>query len=192
MSTLATDDFNRANGGLGTNWTTVSGFNALSISSNACIATNDPCGAYYNAVTPPNNQWTQCTAGTLTGSGDLIGPAIRMSTSTDAQYWCGGNTSDTELWLANGAGGYTLLGSSTGISPGNTLYLEAQGTAIVMKVNGVNRISVTNATLTGGRGGLFGSNGATNPTLDDFSVGDFGGGGGGAAPGTLMLMGAGT
>ena len=59
------------------------------------------------------------------------------------------------------------------------LYLEAQGTSLVLKVNGSTVVSVTDSSISSGNAGLGGRNFASDsPKYDDWSGGDFGGGGG--------------
>lgn len=175
MSELATDNFNRADGGLGSNWTTASGCFALSISSNACLCNDDPEGGYWNAVTPSNDQYSQLTIGSVvvTASDNGIGPSIRQSTSADTKYFVMGSTVDSHCYKVV-AGAYTQIGSTAGsVTTGDVLYIEAQSTAVVAKKNGSNLITATDSAVTSGRFGIFGANQSENPTADNWSGGDF-------------------
>src|SRR5262245_54572277 len=60
-TTTVSDDFNR--GSLGSNWTTPSGFNALTIASNHVVGSTASAHnvGYYNVAPLPNDQWVQAT-----------------------------------------------------------------------------------------------------------------------------------
>jgi hypothetical protein len=61
MSLPATDNFNRADGALGSNWSTITGLNALIISNNAVVVETFESwsGAYWNADSFNNDQYSQ-------------------------------------------------------------------------------------------------------------------------------------
>jgi hypothetical protein len=181
MAVLASDNFDRADGGLGANWTTITGMTAPAIVSNAVVGDADPEGAYYNAVTPPADQWAQVTVTTpLTnhaGSGDGVGPAIRIQTGAQSQYNMQAQTPDCQVYVAN-AGSYQQIGSTgTGFVAGDVAYLEIQGTTVVSKKNGSTSgmPTGTDATYASGRFGFFIANdlGVVDPKLNDWSGGDF-------------------
>lgn len=177
MSTQATDDFDRANGGLGANWTTANSCTAPDILTNECRADNDPEGAYWNGYTPPADQWSETIVGTvlMVTSDNGAGPAIRQATGADSKYFSMANFGDKSRLYKVAAGVYTSLGVGGGaIAIGDALYLEGVGTAIKVKINGAESISVTDSGVTAaGRLALFGANeGAVNPTIASWQGGD--------------------
>lgn len=167
MSTLATDNFNRADGGLGASWTTFAGV-APAISSNQCIASGTSKGlAYYNGVTWPANQWSQVIVNSSGGNDG--GPKVRAS-GTDCYYVQQfGGTLEVQRYNNNAPVTIATVGGSL-LSAGGTLYLEAVGNALVVKVNGTTVISTTDNTIASGNAGVYCDN---NSILDDWAGGDF-------------------
>ncbi len=178
MSTLATDSFDRANGGLGANWTTDPGpvaWAAPTIVSNRCDLTTDPSGAYYNAITPPADQWAQCTLTQVnTSVGDGTGPALRVSTVNGAQYFVQASTIGTQIWYVDAAGAFNSKGTpAVTWATNDVCYMEIQGTSGILKKNGVQVATFAATELASGRFGVSGSGGPDTVSIDDFSAGDF-------------------
>ena len=157
---------------IGGSFTTLTGFGALrrvsNTFANAAGSDTDSC-AYVNAVADTADVYVQMRVPTV-GGGDG-GPFVRASTATGAQVFLqnGGGT-DFNLYLFNG--GYTLLDNDAGTYATNdTVRLEIVGTAYVSKQNSTTRNSVSNGTLSTGRGGMNIYTGATR--FDLFEMGDF-------------------
>jgi putative esterase len=157
----ATDDFNRANGALGGNWTAMSD-GALTIAGQVAKGGN---GAYSGdirtAETYPADQSSQVevTATQLSG-GQWIGPAVRASGGGSNLYlgiyfWNGGSP---ELMLfKRTSGSFTQLGSSYPVSAlpaGTQLKLSAAGSTLTLSQNGTARITATDTSLTSGAPGI--------------------------------------
>jgi hypothetical protein len=157
----ASDDFNRANGALGGNWTAMSD-GAMSISSQVVAGGNSgQSGATRTAETYASSQYSevQVTSTQLTG-GQWIGPAVRSQNSGQNLYlgiyfW---NSGSPQLRLYERASGsFTQLGStfSTGaLAAGATLRLTAAGSTISFLLNGSPAITVSDTSLTGGAPGI--------------------------------------
>ena len=170
-SGTASDDFNRANGALGSSWTAMSD-GAMTISSQVAAGGNSGVsGDTRTAETYTSNQYSQVqvTATQLTG-GQWIGPAVRSQNNGQNLYlgiyfW---NSGSPQLRLYKRAsGGFTQLGSSfptSGLATGATLRLTATGTTISFLLNGTPVITVTDTSLTGGAPGIvaFGTGKADN------------------------------
>lgn len=180
MTLPAIDNFNRADGSLGSNWTQANGTNNPRISSNALDsfdASND-CLAYWNADSFNNDQYSQLVY--KSGTGQFLGPSARVSAS---------NGYGTELNQVGGrylfkvvAGVTTTIASDSGASfAANDLYrLECSGTSITLKKNGTNVFSVTDTAVPSGAAGVTGyGTGGGATAWDDFEGGNLGGGGGG-------------
>ena len=187
MATLASDNFNRADGGLGSNWTTIPGRGDLQIVGNLVQSGgSNEYSATYSAVTWPNDQWSQCVAVAAVDGGNEIGPVVRGSTSADTKYQAsvhgalGGSVVTRIQKFISGS--YSLIADSTAtVNPGDILYLEAVGTTITLKVNGSTVASTTDTDIASGNAGLCIYNGTGTDTgnqIDDWSGGDFSGGGG--------------
>jgi predicted transcriptional regulator len=154
------DNFNRANGGLGAGWTAISD-GALSISSQALVGTNATAGDIRVAEGYGSDQSSQIqlTSTQLTG-GQWIGPAVRMQSAGQNAYlgmyfW---NNGAPQLRLyKRSAGTWTQLGSSYNsgrLGSGTTLQVLAVGTRISLLQNGVERVVATDASVTGGAPGI--------------------------------------
>ena len=186
-ATSATDDFNRADGGLGPNWTAVSD-GAMAISSQAVTgAVNVTTGEIRTAETYASDQYSQVevTSTQLTG-GVWIGPAVRLQGGGQDGYvgiyfW---NFGSPELMLfERNAGNWTQLGAygTAPLAAGTQLRLVAAGSTISFLENGVPRISVTDSTFTGGAPGIMAHG---NAEADNWA------GGSGAGPASYSVGGS--
>jgi Putative esterase len=154
------DDFNRADGGLGPNWTAVSD-GGLSISSQVVLGSSATAGDIRVGETYPGDQSSQIevTSTQLTG-GQWIGPAVRMQNGGQNMYlgiyfWNNGNQ-QLRIYERT-AGSWAQLGPSYScgaLSAGTQLQLSAVGSTISFLVNGVARISVTDSSIAGGAPGI--------------------------------------
>ena len=95
---VATDNFTRANGTLGANWTTPTGGTAFQIASNKAEPTTTGAlnHAVYTGASFNNDQYAEITITTLAAS-SFADPAVRMSTSALTFYQAniGGPTGST-------------------------------------------------------------------------------------------------
>jgi Putative esterase len=156
----ASDDFNRAAGSLGANWTAISG-GGLSISSQAVIGRSGLSGDVWTAKTFTSDQYSQIevTAKQLAG-GQWIGAAARVQDGgQDAYvgiyYW---NSGRPELLVfKRSKGNWTRLGNGYNSPPlrmGTKLKLVAVGSTIMFLENGIVRISASDGSLSGGAPGI--------------------------------------
>ena len=169
----ASDNFNRADGALGPNWTAISD-GAMAISSQAVIGTaGATTGDTWTAATFASDQYSQIgvTATPLSG-GQWVAAAVRVQASgqnayAGLYYW---NFGSPELMLFKRSGGaWAQLGStySSGVlAAGTQLEISAVGSTISFLQNGVQRIAVTDSSFTGGAPGImaFGNSTADNWT----------------------------
>ena len=180
----ASDDFNRADGGLGAGWTAVSD-GAMTISSQAVIgAVGATTGDIRTGEAYPSDQFSAVTVTStqLTG-GQWIGAGVRLQSSgrngyAGIYYW---NFGSPQLLLYKRSGGsWTQLGGAYSPGPlaaGTQLQVTAVGSAISFLVNGVQRLTVTDGTFTGGAPGIMAYG---NGKLDSWSGGSAGSGSGGS------------
>jgi hypothetical protein len=157
----ASDDFNRANGALGGNWTAISD-GAMTISSQVVTGGNaGQSGDIRTAEAYSSSQYSQVqvTSTQLTG-GQWIGPAVRAQSSGQSQYlgmYFWNNGSPQLRVYKRTAGNWAQLGSSvatSGLAAGATLRLTATGSTISFLLNGAPVITVTDTSLTGGAPGI--------------------------------------
>lgn len=190
MSTLASDNFNRANAGtLGANWTEANqalgqGFSIVSNQAVATIGPSNDSDQIYNAVTWPNDQWSQAD---LTGVGqngpaDGEGAGVEVRTSNPgashaSMYRVTIGTVD-QVQLQKFIGNtYTDLGDANPTYvTGGTMYIEVQGTTIKVIYQGSTIFTVTDSAVTSGSAGIGYSTAMTSVIIDNWSGGDFSGG----------------
>lgn len=184
MAVLATDNFNRANGGLGANWTTMVGDDLPNISSNAVVdsdmTNNIDAGAYYNATSAPNDQYSKVTGITMTTE-SVPGTVVRCNTSgAITRYFSffdtpGGSANFTIYKVVTGTYTSILTGTAT-IANGDTQQLEVQGTTLNIKRNGTSLNTVGDSAIASGQFGITVvsiANAGTTGVLDDWEGGDF-------------------
>ncbi len=188
MSTLFTDNFNRADGSLGSNWTVAPGSppnvwwtssTSPSIVSNQADLTPDPSSGYVNSIsTSLTSCWAQCTLKSLdTTGGDGGGPALRINTSTGALYYIACQTVGTVVTYVDGSGTFTAKASNaTTWAVNDICYMEIQGTSGIVRKGGsggTQIITFTASELSSGAVGIAGSGNPDTILVDDFSAGDF-------------------
>ena len=181
------DNFNRANGNLGANWTDMTD-GGLAISSQVVVGTN---GAYSGDIrtgeTYASDQSSQIeVTSTQLSGGQWIGAGVRAQNGGQSLYlglyfWNNGNP---ELMLFKRiSGNWTQLGASSfqgALGAGTQLNLSVTGSTLSFSQNGVVRITASDTSLTGGApavmafGGPQGDNWVgvgTNSSAPTFSVG---------------------
>ena len=189
-----TDDFNRANGSLGANWTKVTSAN---ITGDVAIVSNEASGSVasqwgiytYASSAATNDQYAQAVVPTVaSGSQREVQLGVRVKLPVVGSYWPDGyfigiqyTTSGASRYLFKYSGGnYSAItsASSPAFTAGETIRIEAQGSTIRYLLNGTAIFTQTDTTITGASErllmmGIFG--GSAGPaTLDDFSAGDIG------------------
>ena len=181
---IASDDFNRADGGLGASWTAIAD-GSMSISSQAVIGSvGAQTGDIRTGEAYPSDQYSTVTVTStqLTG-GQWIGAGVRLQSSGRSGY--AGiyyfNFGSPQLMLYKRSGGsWTQLGGSYSpgaLAAGTQLQVTAVGSTISFLVNGVQRLTVVDSTFTGGAPGIMAYG---NGKLDSWSGGSAGSGSGGS------------
>ena len=85
-ATSGSDDFNRADGGLGPDWTAISD-GAMAISSQAVTGTGGTTGEIRTAETYASDQYSQVeVTSTQLSGGQWIGPAVRVQNGGQDAY----------------------------------------------------------------------------------------------------------
>lgn len=191
MTVLASDNFNRADGGLGANWTTISGNNNPLIVSNKVQASASGAlnsAAFYNAVTWPNDQYSQVKIDTNAGTLRKLGCICRATLGGLADtYYIGymvgpttvGGTAEASVNLRKTTAGVTAtLATATTITAviGDIVRLEVSATNVKIFVGGQERLSATDALILSGAAGIViasNINPVNSVILDDWEGGDF-------------------
>ena len=173
MALPAYDNFNRANGAPGANW-------SGSVGGDLTITSQQIGGAssfvdnsmYWSADTPDNDQYAQLKM-VNPDVGEFTGPFVRGS-ATDWVFLDGYGTGyDIEWYNSNS---WTVIGSLYGTAPanGDISRIEAEGTEFRGYVNGgVAKITGSNGSApASGRGGIYIYDSDPPGRADDFEVGN--------------------
>src|SRR5215471_5352489 len=161
LAATASDNFNRANGALGSNWTAISD-GALTISSQVAAGTSSAVtGDTWNAASFGSDQFSQIeVTSTQPSGGQWIAAVVRAQNNGKNAYaglyfW---NYGSPQLMIFKRSnGGWTQLGSSVSVAAlpaGSQLQLKAVGSTISFLLNGVQKVSVTDTSFTGGAPGI--------------------------------------
>lgn len=186
VSLVVTDDFNRANGALGANWVDSPTLTGLTIVSNAANSAGASWKwAYWKPSTNTfnNDQSSQITL-TSVGAGTFGGPVVRHQTNgTSSGYFGFVNAGTSQAFIyRSDSGTFTQLNlvPSVTVNIGDTIALNATGSTLTLSVNGVTKVTTTDATYTSGQPGIA----VNNTSVDNFLAGPIassGGGGGDVA-----------
>lgn len=163
---LWSDDFNRADGPLGNNWTGVLG--SAAISTNA-VAFSGTTVVVQGPVTGPGAAMAECTVQLAGAVFNACGPAVKVSPTTGTCYWA-------HVYVANGNTYYTIYAytvatqfnvasfTQTGYTPSSLhLRLTYTGGTLTLYADGVQKVQGNNTTY------------AANQRIGMFSVGTNGG-----------------
>lgn len=156
------DNFNRANGGVGANYTNTQ--NTLTISTNQY--TGGSAGAWNSAnLTGPggyaNDQYAAFTLSTIGGGNAQVNVGVRMQAGTFSGYTCGVNTNSNTFFLQKFITGSSgNIASQGGITPtvGEIVILTVTGSNLSCSryLNGtlLNTLSGSDSAYTSGSPGL--------------------------------------
>lgn len=183
MSVIATDTFTRADGGLGGNWTTLTGMGAPQISTNR-VRTNavgTDSEARYSAASWPNDQYAQVKA-VLINTSRGGGPLVRCSSSAETMYgaYVSGAFGAATFFatIKSVAGAHSNLATTnTTVAANDVIRVEVQGNQVSGYINGTLTLGPTSdSSITSGDAGLlvFVDSGTTaDAEIDDWEGGDF-------------------
>lgn len=201
MAQIVSDDFNRANGTLGANWTVIAagadiGLDIVSNQCKASAATGESIAWFSGGGwTGGNDQYAEAKIVAIEASKDaaVVVRASGASIAVANAYFIDLNSLDSATPGLGGtvtisfykqvAGSFTQLGTdfTTTISANDVVRLEVTGsgasTVLVAKVNGTQVGTVTDSAgshVASGNPGLYVGSG-TGCIWDDFAAGDFSG-----------------
>lgn len=178
MTVLFTDSGAGADANpIGGSYVTLSGWAAIRRVSNQlanATGSDGDCGARINVATP-NDHYCQVTTAVVGGRDG--GPMVRVqSAAASGVLITDYNATDVEayVFVAGSFGSFKDRDTGT-YTAGGTVYLEAQGTTYISKINGATINNFTDATFASGQGGVFmyeATQRFTNIEVGDFSVAD--------------------
>jgi hypothetical protein len=154
------DNFNRANGAIGGNWTVTDG--GFNVASSAVIGTAGTNLAYWSVNIFSNAQFAQVAVASLNGTTDFVGVQVLMSPAGNG-YTCVENSATLLLQKMTAFSGANLTTSTSAGALGDILRLEvtAGGVLTCSRNAGgtITSITATDTTYTSGSPGMehFGS-----------------------------------
>jgi hypothetical protein len=153
---MATDSFTRPDGALGANWTVEAG--SVVIASHAATSgtLNVSCQAIWTANSFTNDQSSEVTFVSI-GSGSFAGPLIRYTTGGGGNFYFvsyGQGAGNLNLFKVIAGSQSALATTAFTVNNGDKLGIEATGTTITVKVNGVVKQSVSDSSLATGSPGM--------------------------------------
>jgi len=141
----------------------------------------DRCVEGFNGYLPGANQYGQFTVAAIGANNTDVSALLRLQPPFDYstyQFRLQGTGGTTSRIARRDAGVNTTLASesATTWAPGDLLRVEASGTGLTLKRNGVTLLTTTDATYVSGRGGITILDDQSPPSalLDDAEFGDLG------------------
>jgi LmbE family N-acetylglucosaminyl deacetylase len=177
MQQFANDSFNRADGSLGPNWTTVldSGSPPAILSQQIQSGWGRAVGMYYGGINWPADQYAQAQINAL-GIGS-VGPAVRMT--SNGYFYAGtvgtfGTGNANVYILLDNNSSLSVIGSSSSatVMAGDYLQISAQGTTLTLTnvTRSTTLLTATDSSLTVGYPGFY-VGGAGGTSLTNWSAG---------------------
>lgn len=157
------DNFNRADGGLGANWTDQAGTNGIVSNQAVPVSSGDGFfSSFYSGVSFVDDQSSQLLRG---NSNNYCFVCVRMSGLAGSRngylYYNHGSIRSMV------AGVETEIGTDASYASGDTAKLVASGTTITPYVNGVAGTPITDSSIASGSPG-FGFYSFTGQAIDDW------------------------
>lgn len=170
---VASDNFNRADGGLGANWTNGPNGNSPGIVSNVVTSTvgfNDS-DAFWNANAFANNQYSQATVKAIDAD-SFIGVTVRHNATDFVTGQNDNNTGGVAIIWYNGGTFTSIASDSAGeLVANDVIRLEVEGTTFRLYVNSSLRISGSNGSApSSGAAGILVTN--SGDQIDDWVGGN--------------------
>lgn len=175
--TTITDNFNRADGAIGSSsegWSWANAQGSFSIVSNAAVpGTGGQNNCRAESDLSSSDHYSEAVV-TYAGVADDVGVAARFATAANTAYLYLNDGGNDRIYKVI-AGAYTSLTALATAAPtAVTFRLECSGTAIAGKRNGTTRVSTTDSSITTGtRCGIRAYNdGGSASTIDSFVAAD--------------------
>jgi hypothetical protein len=180
---LATDTFTGADQNpLAGNWSNVSGTTGVvqRLSGTATevvpLVNSAFSMVFWNAVAFPADQWCEMSF-VAQGAGSYDGPGVRVSSPGNgyvALYNAGAGTINLDK-MTGGSPAAINAPVAAALTPGDKLRIEVVATTITVKINGVVKLTVTDATFATGSGGMmfYAPSGQSSSTSSYWAAGNF-------------------
>ena len=171
MTQVASDTFNRANGPLGVNWTTLLGAPGQpSIVSNQVTSPGATAHMlYYGGINWPTDQYAELQI--MATNGGSTGPAVRMSDIGSNDYFYAGTigslgtgSANVFILVSDGSGQSVLVTTSTAtVLSGDYVELSVQGSSLTLTdvTRSTTLLAATDTNISAGYPGFYEGNGGT-------------------------------
>lgn len=167
-----TDSFDRANGGLGANWTTDStSVGTPTITSNVMVSGTDGqvALATYTGATFASNQYAQATFGSANG---YQGVVCRSNNSGNGYIAAAYSATNMAIYKLT-SGTRAAIGTGFAVTAANkVIKLTCNGSTLELFVDGVSQGTRTDSTYTTGYPGVYQTSGSITYGLNNFVAGD--------------------
>lgn len=172
MSTVFSDYFNRADGGLGANWTVLDA--GFSISSNQVVSGDSGCSAYYNGTALNADCWAQERFTTIPTGTDQIGVGARLDTTSFNGYYVEYmNGTGTRIRRIDAGVATTLATLGSSPSSGQIVRIEIRGSTISVYYDDVFIGSTTDSNYgSANRSVMLTAGSGLSAVIDDFATGN--------------------
>ncbi|HXZ45973.1 MAG TPA: alpha/beta hydrolase-fold protein [Pseudolabrys sp.] len=177
--TTVSDNFNRTDGSLGANWTTMTGTLAPQIVGDLATVPSAEQGslhsAFWSGNTFSNDQFVQARLPN-SSPGTYFGPGLMVRAANSRGYllWYGNSVNQVTIWRMDSAGAWSQLAASSDsltITPTTDVWrLEASGSTLSGYQNGTLVVQATDVTYADGSPGVWMYYGGNQ--IDDWSAGD--------------------
>lgn len=147
MTVLFTDNANRANGGIGANWSDIGG--AMTIVSNEFAYPAGLALTYWNGGSPTTQCYVRWRATVKPAPSNTAGMAINLNGSTNG-YGFLADTSGAGFITITGGGAAALGAGITAPTDGTDLILARNGTGFAIYYNRAQQATRTDSTYTDG------------------------------------------
>ena len=159
-ATTVSDNFDRADGALGSNWTTVPGTAAPEIVSNTLrVGTASALNsAYWSASTFGDDQFAQASLPNSSGTQDGPGIAVRLSGTKGYFLWYGNSPNTVSLWRMDQLHELDPAGAKRPptVSPSSDVWMiQAVGSTISGYQNGNLVVQATDTNINSGSPGVW-------------------------------------
>lgn len=177
-TTLASDDFNRADGALGSNWTTIVSTTAPAIVSNTIHDQGAAAssGAFYSGVPNwPSDSWAQITLVTQEASAGSQGVGLRIQPAAYSGYlgFFDAGTGNLRIRRVDAGAATNLVAVAYTFAANDVLRFEAIASQLRLYINDVLKLATFDTTYKTGSAGYIGFRQAADNSCDDWSAGSF-------------------
>jgi hypothetical protein len=175
LASNVSDNFDRADGALGSNWTTVSGTAAPRIVSDNLRAGTASAlnSAYWSTSTFGNDQFAQAILPDSSGTQYGPGIAVRLSSTKGYFLWYGNSPDTVSLWRMGSSSSWTQLKQSGPLTVARSTDvwgIQAVGSTVSGYQNGKLVVQATDTDIKSGSPGVWLYNSSNQ--IDNWSGGD--------------------